>query len=335
MEFSDGARLFYGYLRSLYSYYIDELPRPFSASYAITNRCNLRCSYCNYPFLSREELSLEEIQVLFTKLKEMKIVRLGIVGGEPLLRKDIGKVIEIGRALGFYLTMNTNLLLYEKRERDLEGVRLFFTSLDGRKEIHEKNRGKGSFDGVITAISRIRSRGIPVIPICVVTLSNLNEVEFLLALAKELKVKIHFQPQCVDGEITRGFIPSGYNETFRSFWKNLVEEKKRGSPIASSLPYLQWIAQWEDYTVTARFHPNARCSAGIEFLYIDHLGYGYPCPYLKGKVRGIHLLKEDLPPSFSKNLPCSTCIVGPMVEFNLLHSKPIPTLLHIGKSYVF
>jgi len=49
---------------------------PFSATFAVTNRCNLRCSYCNCPFIDPTNLDLPRIAVLFDRLREMGIRRL-------------------------------------------------------------------------------------------------------------------------------------------------------------------------------------------------------------------------------------------------------------------
>ena len=43
----------YAYGASLLAYMVDGTPRPFSATFAVTNRCNLRCGYCNCPFIDR------------------------------------------------------------------------------------------------------------------------------------------------------------------------------------------------------------------------------------------------------------------------------------------
>src|SRR5262245_10572323 len=100
--------------RSLLSWYVDGTPRPFSASLAVTNRCNLRCTYCNTPFLDPNDLPLAKVEVLFDRLARFGVKRLGLAGGEPMVRKDIGEIVAMAKARGFYLTMNTNLLLFEK-----------------------------------------------------------------------------------------------------------------------------------------------------------------------------------------------------------------------------
>ena len=56
MGFDSRAGMALAFGRSLLSWYIDGTPRPISATFAVTNRCNLRCSYCNTPYLDPRNL---------------------------------------------------------------------------------------------------------------------------------------------------------------------------------------------------------------------------------------------------------------------------------------
>jgi MoaA/NifB/PqqE/SkfB family radical SAM enzyme len=92
---------------SLASYWANASARPFSASFAVTNRCNLRCSYCNTPFLDPRDLPLERVELLLRRLHALGVRRLGLLGGEPLMRRDIGEIVSLGRRLGFYVSIST------------------------------------------------------------------------------------------------------------------------------------------------------------------------------------------------------------------------------------
>jgi cyclic pyranopterin phosphate synthase len=90
---------------------------------SVTDRCNFRCTYCmpkevfdaNHPFLRHADvLSFEEITRLARLFIAHGVEKIRLTGGEPLLRKDIEKLIEMlahlptrsGRPLD--LTMTTN-----------------------------------------------------------------------------------------------------------------------------------------------------------------------------------------------------------------------------------
>lgn len=327
MQLSNVVELGLAYAQSLWAYHRNAEPHPFSASFAVTNKCNLQCAYCNCPNLNTPELSLSQIETLFDKLKKMGVIRLGLLGGEPLVRKDIGEVVEMAKQKGFFVSMNTNLLLYRKYASVLSGVDYYFTSLDGSAEKHIANRGNHSYEKIIEAIRMIVANGKKVTAICVVTDPDFESADYLVDLAIKEKIDIHFQPECYDAENTKRSAPSEMeNEAMRKYWQYVIKLKTNGSPITSSNAYLNYLVKWSNYKQTALFDPAAKCAAGRGFLFVDSSGFTFPCPYTKGQVEGVNLLEEDWAKGFNPNTPCTKCIVGPMLEFNLLFEKPFQAL---------
>src|SRR4029079_7250065 len=75
---------------------------------SVTDRCNFRCTYCmpkevfghDYIFLSRSEiLSFEEIARLARIFVANGVEKIRLTGGEPLLRRDIEKLIAMLAAI--------------------------------------------------------------------------------------------------------------------------------------------------------------------------------------------------------------------------------------------
>lgn len=67
---------------------------------SVTDRCNLRCQYCmpekDYLWLPREELlTFEEIAYLVGIFTDLGVRDIHLTGGEPLLRKDLSRLIQI------------------------------------------------------------------------------------------------------------------------------------------------------------------------------------------------------------------------------------------------
>lgn len=83
---------------------VDKLGRPIrDLRISVTDRCNFRCTYCmpkeifgdDYAFLPKNELlSFEEIEQFARIFARLGVRKLRITGGEPLMRKDIAKLIE-------------------------------------------------------------------------------------------------------------------------------------------------------------------------------------------------------------------------------------------------
>ena len=81
--------------------YLDRLGRPLrNIRLSVTDRCNLRCHYCmpesEYNWLPQEHiLRFEEISELVDVFAELGVDRLHITGGEPLLRRELYKLIHL------------------------------------------------------------------------------------------------------------------------------------------------------------------------------------------------------------------------------------------------
>jgi cyclic pyranopterin phosphate synthase len=87
---------------------LDGLQRPLrDLRISVTDRCNLRCSYCmpreiydeSHTFLPRAELlTFEEIERLARLFVRLGVRKIRLTGGEPLLRHGIERIIESPRA---------------------------------------------------------------------------------------------------------------------------------------------------------------------------------------------------------------------------------------------
>lgn len=82
---------------------------------SVTDRCNFRCQYCmpaeGLPWLDREGiLSFEEITRLVGILGRIGIEDVRLTGGEPLVRKDVPRLVSMIKELGIIrdLALTTN-----------------------------------------------------------------------------------------------------------------------------------------------------------------------------------------------------------------------------------
>ncbi len=89
---------------------------------SVTDRCNLRCRYCmprefygpGHEFLPRAELlSFEEITRLTRVLAAQGVEKVRLTGGEPLLRRDLERLVEMLAAIDGIsdIALTTNGLL--------------------------------------------------------------------------------------------------------------------------------------------------------------------------------------------------------------------------------
>lgn len=316
------------YARSLSSFHLNGAPRPFSASFAITNKCNLRCVYCDLPNIKAPELTLEQIDFLFRKLKKMGVLRLGIFGGEPMVRKDLGEILKMGKQHGFFVSLNSNMLLYDRFVDQLDPVDYFFVSIDGTAEKHAINRGKQSYDKIIEATRDLVKKDKKVTAICVVTDSDKSTADYMLDLAMREKIDVHFQAESYDADCAGRSAPDDmHQEATRDFWRYLLEKKKQGAPITSSTAYLKYVSEWGNYKKTAVYDPDHKCMAGKGFISIDPSGIAHPCIFTQGQMEGVDLMKDNWEDKFAGDTPCTKCIIGPYLEYNLLFHKPVSAVM--------
>jgi len=119
---------------------LDRLGRPQkSLRISVTDRCNLRCGYCmpeeEYTWLQKSKiLSFEEISSLVDAFCAQGTTRLRLTGGEPLLRRDLERLVAqlAAKEAVEDLALTTNALelpRYAQRLRDA-GLDRLTISLD-------------------------------------------------------------------------------------------------------------------------------------------------------------------------------------------------------------
>ena len=218
----------------------------------------------------------------------------------------VSGALDIVKANDRYILRHTQMMVPKRADRP------------NRRYIIERNKGRERLPGrqqlMHHRVAQLRRRKI---------LLKLND-----------QLRMHFQPQCVDTDVVRGDVSDTVtNERFRDFWRSLLEQKRRGRPIVSSTPYLEFLSRWEDFSISAYSAPGARCAAGHGFLYVDPHGKAYPCVYVKGKTQGVDLLTNGWREAWDRKTPCNTCSVGPMLEFNLLFQRPLAAAVESVHAY--
>ena len=124
----------------------DTLARPLrDLRVSVTDRCNFRCVYCmprevfdaDYRFLPHAAiLSFEEIARVARIFVGLGVQKIRLTGGEPLLRRDLPKLVAMLAPLGADLTLTTNGSTLVKHARALKdaGLDRITVSLDSLDE---------------------------------------------------------------------------------------------------------------------------------------------------------------------------------------------------------
>ena len=171
---------------------------------SVTDRCNFRCIYCmpkdvfghDYPFLPHAELlSFEEITRLARVFKLHGIEKIRLTGGEPLLRKNIERLIEMLSGLGgLDLTLTTNgaALAVKSTALKAAGLNRVTVSLDALDDgvFRAMNDVDFPVERVLEGIDAAAAAGLAPIKINMVVKRGVNERE-ILPMARRFKGSGH------------------------------------------------------------------------------------------------------------------------------------------------
>ena len=170
---------------------------------SVTDRCNLRCTYCmpeEVAFLDKGALlSFEEIARFVRVVAPLGIDKIRLTGGEPLLRRDLPRLVEMICAIPGIkdVGLTTNGLLLSQHAQDLfdAGLRRINVSLDcldpGR--FREITRRDG-IDKVIEGILAAKRAGFNPVKVNAVSIRNFTEHEVvpLARFAREHGLEMRF-----------------------------------------------------------------------------------------------------------------------------------------------
>lgn len=178
---------------------LDGLGRPLhDLRLSVTDRCNLRCTYCmpreifdeSHTFLPRAELlTFEEIERLARLFIRLGIKKIRLTGGEPLLRRGIEQLIErlaglqtvSGEPLEIALTTNGVLLARKALALKEAGLNRVTVSLDGLSDatFRRMSDSNVAVSTVLGGIDAAQAAGLGPLKVNMVVRRGINEHEIL------------------------------------------------------------------------------------------------------------------------------------------------------------
>ena len=171
---------------------------------SVTDRCNFRCVYCmpkdvfgrDYPFLPHDEvLTFEEITRLARLFKSHGVAKIRLTGGEPLLRRNVERLIEMLAGIGgLDLTLTTNGALLARKARALKdaGLNRVTVSVDALDDrvFRAMNDVDFPVSRVLEGIDAAHAAGLAPIKVNMVVKRGANERE-ILPLARHFRGSGH------------------------------------------------------------------------------------------------------------------------------------------------
>jgi GTP 3',8-cyclase len=189
---------------------VDRLGRPIEdLRVSLTDRCNLRCTYCmpremfgpDHAFLEREELlSFEELSRLLRAFVDLGVRKLRLTGGEPLLRRDLPDLIAMLAPLpgidDIALTTNGILLPRLAEQLAAAGLRRVTVSLDALDDDTFRRVADTplSVAAVLEGVAAALAAGLAPVKVNAVLQRGVNDdqVEALAGWARDTGVTLRF-----------------------------------------------------------------------------------------------------------------------------------------------
>ncbi|NOZ05433.1 MAG: radical SAM protein [Chloroflexi bacterium] len=309
-------------------------PPPRLVFWETTAGCNLKCVHCRRldvaDQLVPQDLATAESFKLIDDIAAFGRPIFVLSGGEPLFRPDIFDIARYATAQGLTVALATNATMIDDAmagEIVASGIRRVSVSFDGPNAgVHDAFRAiPGAFDASVSAVRRLRARGMEVQINTTVANHNVSDMEAMLSLAKELDaIALHLfllvpvgcgveiaeeaqisaqQYEAVLNWMYDREMDSGLQlkatcapHYFRIARQRRVEERRRG--VVRELPASHARQKAAGHPGgNGGGHPGGHpsmhtmtkgCLAGTGVCFVSHKGQVFPCGYLPleaGNVR--------------------------------------------------
>lgn len=285
--------------------------------FELTSKCNLKCAHCYGSFSSTEqkELNYLEIISILEKSKVYGSYQVDFTGGEPIMYKDLDKLLEYCYLNGFLVRIFTNLTLFNDKFLTMfkkYGVKEIVTSVDScHAECHNQFRGvPKSFERTIEAIKILKDNNIPITINSMVGQHNKEHIDEMIGFIDSLNVK----------SVLDVIIPEGR--------ANFLDNSIQDSAMVIKNIYEN------HYNIIDKNAISVSCGIGDRFVYIKSNGNVYPCPSMTnddnilGTVKTFDFKKiwKILASKYNfccnkKIDKCKNCSGGCRIRANILHNN--------------
>lgn len=256
------------------------LKRPFDVLVQVTNRCNMKCSFCDFwphGAAPREELQVAEYQRLASELAGLGCFIVSVEGGEPFVRPDLVEIVGAFAERGHLPVLYTNGWYADAdkaRALFAAGLTQVGVSIDyPEARRHDAKRGiDGAFARAWEAVEAFREAaphgGRQVHVMTVLMKDNQCDIEELLRMSARRRVG-HYVTLLATSGFRRGrgvdHLPEG------PVAEELLALRRRYKHFRAPSDYLRLVGSFTGGG------PMPTCRAGVQTFNIDHLGNVSAC----------------------------------------------------------
>jgi len=305
--------------------------KPHHAQWLVTRKCNYRCVGCNvWKEQDQRELSTEEMIKGLDILRKMGIMELVLSGGDPLLRDDIGEILDHA-SKHFVTTVYDNGSMAAKKVDCLRNVDFVAISIDSLDEA--KNDAikavPGSLKAALNSVETLQKEGIKVAVTPTISQKNLYEIVDITNYFTQKGVPVWYCLYAYDtsmdskqlfriGKANDEFVITD-KQAMVDLCNKLIEMKKTNNQILMTTKLLEALRElFEGKRIW-------KCRALKNFLVVDHLGRIAGCHSHNFAGSIFDLPKDWNSPEFRKLREiyhdCSLCNYLCYVAYSL-HGSP-------------
>ena len=317
---------------------------PIKVALQITTRCSMRCSYCyvnlnNYKKI--KDPTTNEVFRIIDELYSQGTRWLWFLGGEPMMRDDLGKIIDYAHRKGMFCDMNSNGILINEKNiyiiKKLDGVCI---SIDGDPESNKYYRGEGTYDKALRAVKLLRKNNIPVRIHSILTKKTYKKLDHLVRLSRSLGISFNFCEVLKEDSADDHILS---DKESSQFYKKYLFYIKNGLPIIHSPRTIECLNKWPKKhsniiyrTEADKFPDNSfvKCLSGDLTCFLDLDGRLYSCPRTWND--GLNYRKVGFKKAWDylANRKCISCKCVGSYQLHLFLGLDPRSLLHAIRSVI-
>lgn len=233
-----------------------------------TNKCNYRCRHCVLDglFEEKEQLTLDEINKIWSGSKILKQVKTYFVGGEPFYREDIPDIASVIYQNSTGINFTTNGFYGDRIEKTLTTLKdtsraTFILSIDGLESTHDKIRSKGAFRKAVATMKKLQKSHISFWVNTVMQELNVNELDEIKCFFKEENITHVCSPLKTFPGVAK------YYDITEVYHSGVIDKVISCLSLDVEKQYVSSLGKVK----------IDDCTAGFYSCYIDTEGKVYPC----------------------------------------------------------
>ncbi|PRX46633.1 radical SAM protein with 4Fe4S-binding SPASM domain [Prauserella shujinwangii] len=281
------------------------LAAPPSAWWIVTRACNLNCYYCFADARKKDpdELDTAEAMAVLEDFAASGLMFVTFLGGEPLVRKDIYRLVDHSTDLGLYTALLTNGLNVREDKIDRlvdAGLEMIGVSIDSTEAAtHDSVRGvRGSLDWTRRVVRHAVRRGVRTSVRIVVSEDSYESIPDLFRWAVDEGVEeLILLPMFMVGRAAGGAEDRRADIVGkRLFLDSLRRLRRLGEPLGISVPVQETLACPQGIELrpptdrhhhaghAAGFELSSGCKVGRFMISVQPNGDVYPCPFVHTSI---------------------------------------------------